>query len=129
MEFTNKAKILVLFANAYNIKDESNKVVCGTSVHYLFWGENGEQLLEQSEWDESKPVGVQRAKCSLDFDARKKIPIAPAIYEGTFQMAVGSDGKAVLKLVDVAYFSNFKIEEKHVSGLQVPGMVEPTKKG
>lgn len=127
MEFTNKAKILVLFANAYDIKDDDNKVIQGTSVHYLFWGEAGEQMKGRSEWDALKPVGVQRAKCSLSFDARKKIPIAPAVYEGSFEMSVGSDGKPVLKLTDVAYVCDVEMKEKYISGLEVPGMVPPKK--
>lgn len=124
MEFTSKSKILVLFANAYDMKDETGRSVTGCSVHYMFWGEKGEQLIEQSEWDVTKSVGIQRAKCSLDYDIRKKIPVAPAIYEGTFMMTVGGDGKPVLKLTDVAYFSNVEMKEKVVPGLVIPGMVE-----
>ena len=123
MEFTSKSKILVLFANAYEMKDDQGNVVKGCSVHYLFWGEHGEQMIEQSQWDPTKSVGVQRAKCSLDFDIRKKIPIDPAIYEGEFIMTVGGDGKPVLKLQDVAYVSNVQMREKVVEGLEVPGMI------
>ena len=118
-----KTKILVLFANAYDMLDEDRNKLLGCSVHYLFWGENGERLLEQSEWDTSQPVGIQRAKCSLDYSIRNKIPVAPAIYEGTFKMVVGGDGKPVMKLQDVAYYSSVRMTEHIVPGLVIPGMV------
>lgn len=105
-EMTSKAKILVLFANAYDMTDDKGKRVCGCSVHYLFWGEDGEQLATVVDFDSEKPVGVQRAKCSAAKELRNKISAAPAIYEGTFTMSVGGDGKPTLKLIDVAYLSN-----------------------
>lgn len=120
--FTNKAKILVLFANCYDMVADGRQVA-GCSVHYLFWGEQGEALLEQSEYDVSKPVGVQRAKVSMDSVMRVRVPIAPAIYEGTFETRVGGDGKPVLRLVDIAYYSNVEFKERIVPGLVVPGMV------
>lgn len=124
-EITTKAKILVLFANAYSMTDDNGRPMSGTTVHYLFWGESGERLLTQSVWDPSKPVGLQRAKCSIDYDARSKIPVAPAIYEGDFYMAVGGDGKPVMKLRDVAYICNVEMKEKIIPGMQIPGMVVP----
>ena len=33
----------------------------------------------------------------------KKIVSAPALYEAEFEMSVGSDGKPVLKIVDLDY--------------------------
>ncbi len=119
---TNKAKILVLFANCYDMVADG-KQVAGCSVHYLFWGEHGEALLEQSEYDVSKPVGIQRAKVSMDSAMRIRVPVAPAIYEGTFETKVGSDGKPVLRLVDIAYYSNVRFAEHVVPGLVVPGMI------
>lgn len=125
MDFSNKANILILFANAYNMLDEQKRPLSGCTVHYLFWGEDGERLLAQSEWNPANPVGVQRAKCSIDESLRVKIPIAPALYEGTFIMTVGGDGKPVMKLQDVAFISNVEIKAKQVPGLVVPGMVVP----
>lgn len=123
--FSTKAKILILFANAYDMKDEMGDRVSGCSVHYLFWGENGESMIPMSETDATKPVGMQRAKCSVDAILRNKIQIAPAIYEGDFEMKTGSDGKPVLRLKDVAYVSNVEMKEKVIPGLYVPGMKQP----
>jgi hypothetical protein len=81
-------------------------------------------MVGQSEPDVTKSVGMQRGKSWVDYALREKIRIAPAIYEGTFSVTVGSDGKPVLKLIDVAYKSNVKMEAYAVNGLHVPGMVE-----
>lgn len=120
---TNKAKILVLFANAYDMLDENKNKLTGCSVHYLFWGENGEAVMSAAEFDSSKPVGIQRAKCSLDLSARTKIVVAPAIYEGTFEMKVNGSGKAVQQLVDIAYVSHVEIKAKELPGFFAPGMI------
>lgn len=120
---TTKAKILVLFANTYNMLDEQKQPLQGCSVHYLFWGESGEKLLEETEWDVSKPVGVQRSKASLDMSLRVKIPVAPALYEGTFELATGGDGKPVLRLRDVAFLDLVRINQHHLPGFSVPGMI------
>lgn len=120
---TTKAKILVLFANSYNMVTEQGQAKQGTSVHYLFWGESGEKLLEDNQWDVSKPVGVQRSKASIDASLRVKIPVAPALYEGTFELATGGDGKPVLRLRDVAFVDMVRITQHHVPGFVVPGMI------
>jgi hypothetical protein len=126
MEFTNKSDILIFYANAMNSTGSDGSVIKGCSVHYLFWGENGTALVGQSEPDVTKPVGLQRGKSWVDYNLREKVRIAPALYEGTFTMTVGSDGKPVLKLVDVAYKSNVKMEAYKINGLHVPGMVDDT---
>ena len=125
MEIGNKVDILVLFANAYDMKNELGERVSGTTIHYLFWGDHGSAFGRVSEFDESKPVGYQRAKVSLPFETRKKVPIAPAVYEGSFSMTVGSDGKPVMKLIDLAYKCNVDFSETVNPGLVVPGMVQP----
>ena len=41
---TSKAKIVILFANQYDMKDEAGDKLAGCSVHYMFWGENGHHI-------------------------------------------------------------------------------------
>ena len=91
---TNKAKIVILFANQYDMKDEAGNKLAGCSVHYMFWGEDGEVLASEAQFDPTQPVGVQRAKCSVDSVLRNKIVVAPGLYEGTFEMTV--DRKSVV---------------------------------
>ncbi len=86
-------KILVVFANQYEMDD-----VKGTSVHYFFLNEKGQ--IEVQHGTEGA-IGQQRAKVSLAYADREKISRVPAVYDGTFVMSTGSDGKPVLKLCDL----------------------------
>lgn len=100
------AKILVLGYTPYQIKDErSGEVTSGTTVRYLFWGENGEAL-KSAYTNPDTAGGVAPAKVSLPYDSRIKIGKAPAIYSGSFVMSVGSDGKPILKLCDLEYLQD-----------------------
>ncbi len=118
-----KAKILVLFANAYSMLNERQEKLEGCIVHYMFWGEEGEKMISCREDDVNKPIGIQRAKCSMDISSRIKLAVAPAIYEGSFELTTGGDGKPVLKLVDAAYVCNVEMRERYVPGFIIPGMV------
>lgn len=122
--FRTKVDIMVIYANAFDSKGEDGEIINGCTVHYLFWGDGGTALIGQSEPDITKPVGMQRGKSWVDYELRNKIRIAPAIYEGTFKMDVDSKGKSMLKLVDIAYKSNVKMEAYKLDGLFVPGMVD-----
>lgn len=124
VELTSKAKIVVLFANAYDMQDDRGRSMTGCSVHYFFWGENGEALWSQTEFNPAKPVGIQRAKCSMDFDLREKLVVAPGLYEGLFVTTTGGDGKPVLKLRDVAFVSHIDIVPRINPGFVCPGMVD-----
>lgn len=122
---TSHARILVLFASTYDMLNERQDKVTGCTVRYLFWGENGEALWERSEWDPRKPVGVQVAKCSIDIAMREKIPVAPALYDGDFEITTGGDGKPVMRLKNIAYVANVCIASYVNPGFTVPGMVPP----
>lgn len=121
---SSKADIMIFYANAFDSRGEDGSAINGCTVHYMFWGENGTALVGQSEPDVKKPVGMQRGKSWVDYHIRNKIRIAPAIYEGTFKMDVDSKGKPTLKLVDVAYKSNVRMQAYKLDGLVVPGMLE-----
>ncbi len=125
MEMTNKTDILVFYVNAMDSVGDDGRPIHGCSVHYLFWGDDGTNLIGVSEPDVKKPIGMQRGKSWVDYELRNKIRIAPALYEGTFLMTIGGDGKPVLKLSDVAYKCNVRFEAYNVPGLYVPGMVNP----
>ena len=121
----DKAKILVFYASTYDMLNEKQEQMKGCSLHYFFWGEGGELMLGQSEWNINEPVGFQRAKDSIPYELRAKVPVAPAIYEAEFYMTVGSNGKPVQKIKDLAYVCNVEMKEKVIPGLVVPGMVQP----
>ena len=120
MDFKTKTDILVFFANAIDTKGEDGSQIRGCTIHYVFMNK---VMGVQSEYDVTKPVGMQRGKSWVDYQMRDKVRLAPAIYEGTFEMAVGSDGKPSLKLVDIAYKSNVQFVPCVLPGLEIPGMV------
>lgn len=95
----NKMKILVMYANEYDV--DGNK---GTTINYFFFGDNGELL--QTQFAPNGSVGYQRAKVSLEWEKRAKIIKAPAIYDAEITWAVGSDGKPVIKVVDLNFVSD-----------------------
>lgn len=122
-ELKQKAKILVMYAMPYDMLNEKQEQMKGCSVQYFFWGKDGEKLFPQVEWDTSKPLGMQRAKVSIDYTCRQKITVAPALYEGTFEMRVGGDGKAVARLIDVAFICNVDFLPRYDRDVMVPGMI------
>lgn len=120
MNLTSKADILVFFANAIDTTGEDGSKIRGCTIHYVFLNT---MMSAQSEYDIEKPVGMQRGKSWVDYIMRDKVRIAPAIYEGTFEMAVGSDGKPILKLTDIAYKSHVQFVPYVLPGLELPGMI------
>ena len=120
MTLTSKADILVIFANAIDTTGEDGSRIYGCTIHYVFLNT---MVSAQSEYDITKSVGMQRGKSWVDYNMRDKVRIAPAIYEGTFEMAVGSDGKPTLKLTDIAYKSHVQFVPYILPGLELPGMI------
>ena len=102
------SKILLMYAGEYQMKDDDGRVVEGCVIQYFFFGNNGEQITSKNET--VGPVGYQRAKCSVDLSLRPKIIKAPAIYDAAFSMNVGSDGKPVLKIIDLKYAGDVDIK-------------------
>ncbi len=119
-EISNKMKILIIYASVYDMPAEAGRdAMKGCIVQYFFFGENGEGLQMMEESNVDLPVGYQRNKVSMDYAMRAKIQIAPAIYDGTFKMVTGGDGKPVLKLVDVDFVRlfDFKLEPSKVAAV------------
>lgn len=109
-EISNKMRILVTFANTYDMPAEVGRdAMKGCTVHYFFLGENGEAFRPVRDYDPAQPLGYQRSKVSLDYTMRGKIKAAPAVYDGYFNMTVGGDGKPTLKLVDLEYVQDLDI--------------------
>ena len=111
----NETRILLMFANEYDIQDERGRAVKGCTINYYFFGQNGDMLSLREGREGS--LGYQRAKCSIDYAKRSQINRVPAIYDGVFEMAVGSDGKPVMKCVDLHYvqdvaFNTIPVKEK-----------------
>ncbi len=121
-ELVSRARILILYAAPYDMLNEKQEKLQGCTVKYLLWGEYGEGVATQGNWNPAKPVGFQPGKCSISYELREKIPFAPAIYDGEFVYANGSDGKLVGRLRDVAYVGHVDMKLRHIPGISVPGM-------
>lgn len=99
-----ETQIILLYAGRYEIVDERTGVINrGVTCNYYF----NTDLKAEDNANGTK--GTRPAKGSIDYALWDKIVVAPAIYNAKFEMTVGSDGKPVLKIVDLDYMSDAKI--------------------
>lgn len=104
-------KILVMFASELDIPaKEGHAAFHATSIEYFFFGENGELVQPKLLVDDT--VGMRRGKSNLDPEMIKKISYIPGIYEGTFEMSMGSKGVPTLKLNDLNFVGQVAITLK-----------------
>lgn len=105
-------KILVMFVQQLDIPArEGHNGLSGTSVEYFFYGSNGE--LVSSKLCVDGTVGMRRGKSFLPPDSIRKVSYVPGVYDGVFEMAVGSDGKPTLKLTDLNFVGRASISMVH----------------
>lgn len=109
MEMTQK--IVVLYAGQYAMVDEKTKQKNeGISVSYLY----GDNL--NSNLNPNGSLGQRPAKASLSPVCWASLTNVPGLYNGIFQMSIGSDGKPTLRLIDVQYESRVAltpVKESH----------------
>ena len=111
-----KEKVVVLFANPYSMDNDRGGRSEGVSVSYLY----GDTLACSDHANGSK--GQRPAKASLAVGKMEKMLNVPGLYDGSFEMSIGSDGKPVLKLVDVDFLSFVKLE-KMMPASSKPGKI------
>lgn len=106
----NNSKILVTYGNVYDIDQEDGSKIRGTSLQYFFLGEELTEFnSKQTEF--GKPAGKQRAKASVDYNVfNDKISYVPAIYDAQLEMNIGADGRPVIKVTDVEFFSKVELK-------------------
>lgn len=111
----NKQRILLMYANEFDMKTEDGRMLKGCILNYFFFGEHGELL--KARYDQVGNVGFQRAKSNVDYDMRNQVVCAPGVYDAEFEMSVGSDGKPVLKVSNLSFVgeANFSLVEKAAS--------------
>lgn len=98
----NKMRILMMFSGEIVMeKNKDHDAIRGLSVEYYLFGDNGE--LVQSKVSADGVSGTRRGKSFMPLELSSKVSFVPGIYDGTFEMSVGSDGKPVLRLVDFDY--------------------------
>lgn len=99
-----ETQIVVLYASQYEIPDEtSGEIKRGVTCNYYF------REYFSAKNNENGSKGMRPAKGSMDFLLMKKVKSAPALYNAKFEMTIGSDGKPVLKIVDLDYVSDVYI--------------------
>lgn len=99
-----KTQIILLYAGQWSMTDErTGEFNSGTTVNYYF----NTNLTAEDNTNGTK--GTRPAKSTCDFDLMKKIVKAPALYDAEFTMNIGSDGKPVLKIVDLNLLDEVKI--------------------
>lgn len=107
----NKFRFFLFYSGLVDIKArEGHDAVEGVSMEFLFYGEHGEQVEPVVSADGIS--GTRRGKSFLKADKVHKVSYVPGIYDGTFEMTVGSDGKPVLKLTDVDFVAPALISMK-----------------
>lgn len=107
-----KIRVLVLSADKTDMTDNSGKPVQGTSVRYLF---NSEMKVMTNGLNS---LGQKPAKDWGALNLFDKISHAPAVYDAEFETKIGSDGKPVMRLVDLDFvsFGEFKLSIGATSG-------------
>lgn len=127
-EISNKMKILVTFANTYDMPAEQGRdAMKGCTVNYFFLGGDGEQFKPMRSIDPAMAIGYQRSRVSLDYTMRGKIKEAPAVYDGEFIMTVGGDGKPTLKLVDLEFVQSLDVRQLLKAPEKAPSAGKETK--
>lgn len=97
-------QIILLYAGQYQITDETTgEIKQGVTCNFYF----NTDLRAEDNKNGSK--GTRPAKGSIDFLLMNKIVSAPALYNAKFEMSIGSDGKPVLKILDLDYVSDIYI--------------------
>lgn len=101
-------RILLMFAAELDIPArDGHDAICGTSVEYFFYGQNGEMVEPKVTVDGTS--GMRRGKSFLPPEIIDKVSYIPGIYDGKFEMTVGSNGKPTLKLLDLSFVGKAKI--------------------
>lgn len=104
-----KQRIILLFANQYSIKDEdTGELKEGITSNYYF----NTDLSAVS--NNNGAVGTRPAKGTIPIECFGKVKTAPALYDATFDMNIGSDGKPVLTIIDLDFVEEIRMVPKSV---------------
>lgn len=100
-----KMEIILLYAAEYRLPDErTGEIKEGVTCNYYF----NVDLHAEDKTNGAK--GTRPAKGAISAEVMKKIVSAPGLYEAEFEMNVGSDGKPVLKIIDLDYIADIAIQ-------------------
>ena len=98
-----KQNILVVFARGYRMENDDKSINEGVSINYLLT-------------DDLTPVGdkvergIRFSKGSLPLEKAKSINKVPGLYEATFTVKADAKGSVSLKLAEIEYLSEIKVD-------------------
>ena len=98
-----KQNILVMFARGYRMEKEDKSINEGVSINYLLT-------------DDLTPIGdkvergIRFSKGSLPLEKARSINKVPGLYEATFTVKADSKGAVTLKLIDIDFISEIKVD-------------------
>lgn len=99
-----KQNIVLVFAKGYRMENDAKTGYNeGVSLSYLLT----EDLSPVASNDER---GMRFSKSSISLDKGKNITKVPGLYEGIFDIKPDAQGKVNLKLADVKFLSEIKLE-------------------
>ena len=99
-------RILVMAAMPYDIKNDDGTVNSGITVEYYFFP--NDDALNPVMFNMDGLSGYRRAKAALQTVVSQHLGSIPAVYDGNFEMTIGSDGKPKLALRDVNQVADVK---------------------
>lgn len=98
-----RQRIILLFANAYQMTDDTGKRLEGVTCNYYF-------NTDLSAVDNvNGSVGTRPAKGNMPYETFLKVRKAPALYDAEFELSVDKDGKPILKIIDVEFIEEVRI--------------------
>lgn len=100
-------RILVMAAMPYDIKnDDGTTGNSGITVEYYFFPTD--DALNPTMFNMDGLTGYRRAKAALQTAVSQHLGSIPAVYDGSFEMTIGADGKPKLALRDVNQIADIK---------------------
>lgn len=116
-----RQRIILLFANAYQMRDDDGRAIEGVTCNYYF-----NTSLEAVN-NVNGSVGTRPAKGNMPYETFLKVKKAPALYDAEFELGVNKDGKPVLNIIDVDYVDDVRFvpvseaERKAADAASKPG--------
>lgn len=98
-----KQNVLVVFARGYRMENVDKSINEGVSINYLLTD-------DLSPIGDKVERGIRFSKGSLPLEKARSINKVPGLYEATFKVKADSKGAVTLKLTDIDFISEIKVE-------------------
>lgn len=99
-------RILVMSAMPYDIRNDDGTGNSGITLEYYFYA--NDDALAPAMFNSDGLTGYKRAKAAVQMAVSQHLGNIPAVYDGSFEMTIGADGKPKLALRDVNQVADIK---------------------